>query len=104
MVKNHRSCLKVRFALSDKFSIGSYIMNLFNTLAETSSFYWVGDVALVLIFLIFMAVGIKKGFLGLLVGFLGLFMGGFKASAVGISAALIFGYLASLIFEPKMRK
>ena len=37
-------------------------------------------------------------------GFLGLFMGGFKASAVGISAALIFGYLASWIFEPKMRK
>lgn len=27
-------------------------------------------------------------------GFLGIFMGGFKASAVGISAALIFGYLA----------
>lgn len=37
-------------------------------------------------------------------GFLGTFMGGFKASAVGISAALIFGYLASLIFEPKMKK
>ncbi len=37
-------------------------------------------------------------------GFLGLFMGGFKASAVGISAALIFGYLVSWIFEPKMRK
>ena len=37
-------------------------------------------------------------------GFLGLFMGGFKASAVGISAALIFGYAASLIFEPKMKK
>ena len=37
-------------------------------------------------------------------GFLGLFQGGFKASAVGISAALIFGYLASLIFEPKMKK
>lgn len=37
-------------------------------------------------------------------GFLGLFMGGFKASAIGISAALIFGYLASLIFEPKMKK
>ena len=37
-------------------------------------------------------------------GFLGLFLGGFKASAVGISAALIFGYLASWIFEPKMRK
>ena len=37
-------------------------------------------------------------------GFLGLFMGGFKASAVGISAALIFGYIASLIFEPKMKK
>lgn len=37
-------------------------------------------------------------------GFLGAFLGGFKASAVGISAALIFGYLASLIFEPKMKK
>ncbi|MEE1315180.1 MAG: stage V sporulation protein AE [Faecalimonas sp.] len=37
-------------------------------------------------------------------GFLGIFIGGFKASAVGISAALIFGYLASLIFNPKMKK
>lgn len=37
-------------------------------------------------------------------GFLGIFMGGFKASAVGISAALIFGYLASLVFQPKMKK
>lgn len=36
-------------------------------------------------------------------GFLGIFMGGFKASAVGICAALVFGYLASLIFEPKMK-
>lgn len=37
-------------------------------------------------------------------GFLGTFMGGFKASAVGISAALIFGYIASIIFNPKMKK
>ena len=37
-------------------------------------------------------------------GFLGLFSGGFKAGAVGCSAALIFGYLASLIFQPKMKK
>ena len=37
-------------------------------------------------------------------GFLGTFMGGFKASAVGISAALIFGYLASILFNPKMKK
>ena len=36
-------------------------------------------------------------------GFLGIFMGGFKASAVGISAALILSYLASLIFDPKMQ-
>ena len=36
--------------------------------------------------------------------FIGIFMGGFTASAVGISAALIFGYLASLVFEPKMKK
>ena len=37
-------------------------------------------------------------------GLLGVFMGGFKASAVGISAALIFGYLASIFFNPKMKK
>lgn len=37
-------------------------------------------------------------------GFLGIFMGGFQASAVGISAALVFGYLTSLIFQPKMKK
>lgn len=36
-------------------------------------------------------------------GVLGLFMGGFKASAIGISAALIFSYLASWLFEPKMK-
>ena len=36
-------------------------------------------------------------------GFLGLFQGGFKASAVGISAALIFSYLASRVFEPKLK-
>ena len=37
-------------------------------------------------------------------GFLGIYLGGFKASAAGISAALIFGYLASVIFQPKMKK
>mgnify|MGYP005613546223 CR=1 FL=1 len=37
-------------------------------------------------------------------GFLGIFRGGFTASAAGISAALIFGYLASIIFKPKMKK
>ena len=37
-------------------------------------------------------------------GVLGLFAGGFKAGAVGCSAALIFGYIASLLFKPKMKK
>lgn len=37
-------------------------------------------------------------------GFIGIFTGGLTASAAGISAALIFGYLASIIFEPKMKK
>lgn len=37
-------------------------------------------------------------------GFLGIFKGGFTASAVGISAALIFSYLASLLFNPKLKK
>lgn len=37
-------------------------------------------------------------------GFLGLFAGGFRAGAIGTSAALIFGYLASLVFRSKMKK
>lgn len=37
-------------------------------------------------------------------GVLGLFMGGFKSGAVGCSAALIFGYIASLLTSSKMRK
>ncbi len=37
-------------------------------------------------------------------GFIGLFKGGFTNGAVGCSAALIFGYLASLIFQSKTTK
>ena len=36
-------------------------------------------------------------------GFLGIFKGGFTSSAVGISAALIFGYVASLVFKPRIK-
>lgn len=36
-------------------------------------------------------------------GLLGLFTGGFSAGAAGISAALIFSYLISLISKPKMK-
>lgn len=38
------------------------------------------------------------------IGFLGLFTGGFKACAVGVSAALIFAYIFSIIFQPKMKR
>lgn len=37
-------------------------------------------------------------------GFLGLYRGGFRMAAVGTSTALIWSYLASLVFRPKMRK
>lgn len=36
-------------------------------------------------------------------GFLGLFTGALKASAAGISSALIFSYLASLVCKPKLK-
>ena len=36
-------------------------------------------------------------------GLIGLFMGGFTACSTGVSSALIFSYLASLIFKPKMK-
>ena len=37
-------------------------------------------------------------------GFLGIFKGGFTSCAVGVSAALVFSYIASLIFDSKMKK
>lgn len=37
-------------------------------------------------------------------GLLGIFKGGFKAGAVGISGALIFGFIASLFTNPKMKR
>lgn len=37
-------------------------------------------------------------------GFLGIFKGGFTACAVGVSAALVFSYIASLISDTKMKK
>lgn len=35
-------------------------------------------------------------------GFIGIFTGGFTSSAVGISGALIMGYIASLIYKPSL--
>ena len=37
-------------------------------------------------------------------GVLGIFKGGFTASAVGISGALVFGYLGAIIFRPGMKE
>ena len=37
-------------------------------------------------------------------GFLGIFLGGFKAGAAGLCASLVFGYIASLLVNPKMKK
>ena len=37
-------------------------------------------------------------------GILGLFKGGFTACAVGLSSALIFGYISSFFFKSKMKK
>ncbi len=34
-------------------------------------------------------------------GFLGIFTGGISATAGGISAAIIFGFIAALLFKPK---
>ena len=34
-------------------------------------------------------------------GFLGIFTGGLKAASGGITAAILFGFLAALIFKPK---
>ena len=46
--------------------------------------------------------GVKEGILS--DGWLGLFRGGFMAAAAGTASALIFSYIASLIFQPKMKE
>ena len=37
-------------------------------------------------------------------GFIGAFVGGTAAAAGGIAAAIFFGYIASLVAKPKMKK
>lgn len=37
-------------------------------------------------------------------GVLGAFTGGVSATAGGVSAAIVFGYLAALLFQPRIRK
>ena len=37
-------------------------------------------------------------------GLAGIFIGGLKASAGGVCAALVFAYIGSLVFKPKMKK
>ncbi|MDO5294017.1 MAG: stage V sporulation protein AE [bacterium] len=37
-------------------------------------------------------------------GWIGIFKGGFTASAVGLSSAIVFGYIASWFFKDKMKK
>ena len=46
--------------------------------------------------------GVKEAVLA--EGFIGLFKGGFSKCSVGISGALIIGFVASLIFDSKMKK
>ena len=46
-----------------------------------------------------LAKGVKEGVQEK--GFLGIFTGGLSAAAGGISAAIVFGWLAGLIFKPK---
>lgn len=36
-------------------------------------------------------------------GLIGIFTGGLSATAAGITAALVLGYIASLLFKPKMK-
>ncbi len=37
------------------------------------------------------------------IGFLGIFVGGLKATAGGITAAILFGYIFSVLFNSKMK-
>ncbi len=45
--------------------------------------------------------GVKEGIQS--EGLLGVFKGGFTAGSAGVCGALVFGYLGSLVFKPKMK-
>jgi stage V sporulation protein AE len=49
-----------------------------------------------------LAEGVKKEVAE--VGIMGIFTGGVKATAAGITAAVVFGYIASVISSPKTKK
>ncbi len=38
------------------------------------------------------------------IGYMGVYTGGLTSSAGGIAAALVFGFLAAVIFKPRMKK
>ena len=38
------------------------------------------------------------------IGVLGVFTGGIKATAAGIAAAIIFGYIASIVSKPQIKE
>ena len=46
--------------------------------------------------------GVKEGIEN--EGLLGIFKGGLTASSAGICGALVFGYLSSLVFQPKLKE
>lgn len=37
-------------------------------------------------------------------GFIGIFKGGFTACAVGVASALVFSYISTFLFKPRMKK
>ena len=49
-----------------------------------------------------LAMGVKKEVAE--IGLIGIFTGGVKAAAAGITAAIVFGYFASLLSTPKTKK
>ena len=65
--------------------------------------FWVGGLICALVQILLEKTKLLPGRVMVLLVCTGAVLGGFTASAVGISAALIFSYAASLIFKPKMK-
>ena len=83
------------------FVVSGVILQLFGVYDKIAEFGGAGATVPLTGFGFLLGKGVEKAVAEQ--GFLGVFTGGITAAAGGISAAIVFGFLMSVIFKPKSR-
>ena len=83
------------------FVVSGVILHLFGIYEKIADFAGAGATVPLTGFGYLLGKGVEKAVAEQ--GFMGVFTGGITAAAGGISAALVFGFLASIIFKPKSK-